>query len=85
MFRSGHRPSSRLHVDCALSGICSKAMDILIGERSTKRKLEYRYLRTISEVPVPAGADEDLFSGVAEVRPCKFKFLVQLQGFQKKG
>ena len=46
-------------------------MDILTGERSTKRKLEYRYLRTISEVPVPAGADEDLFSGVAEVRPCK--------------
>ena len=45
-------------------------MDILTGERSTKQKLEYRYLRTINEqdrVTVPAGADEDLFPGVAEV------------------
>ena len=45
-------------------------MDILTGERSTKRKLEYRYLRTISEldrVTVPPGADEDLFPDVAEV------------------
>ena len=45
-------------------------MDIFTGERSTKQKLEYRYLRTTSElesVTVPAGAEEDLFPGVAEV------------------
>ena len=40
-------------------------MDILTGEKATKQKLEYRYLRTISEgeslATVPAGADEDLF------------------------
>jgi hypothetical protein len=54
-------------------------MDILTGERSTKQKLEYRYLRTVSEldrVTVPAGADEDLFPGAAEVSSSGDKKLI---------
>lgn len=71
----GQRPSSTQR--------SKTKMDILTGERSTKQKLEYRYLRTISEldrVTVPAGADEDLFPGVAEVSLPAMEPIVSQQG-----